>query len=151
MDKGDPEPSKDASGSRRSATSSKTLLLDKVKEEETDLLDELPVPEPDAKRAKRDDDDLSSQGQQKLFKNDPVMYLAKKVNGAEVNYKRLTAEEKQLFDNAKQSEVQSFLRTQAVRRCLSYEEQQKANQSGPEVEMCVGMEERSRRRSGNGQ
>jgi hypothetical protein len=72
---------------------------------------------------------FESNRQKKLFMADPVIYLSKKVNSAEVNYRRLTEDEKQLFENAKNSEVSSFLKTQAVRRCLSFEESQKAQQS----------------------
>ena len=74
--------------------------------------------------------DLESNRKKKDFMRNPVMFLAKKMAGAEVNYKRLSPEEKQLFENAKQSEVSSFLRTEAVRRCLSYEEQQRAENPG---------------------
>ena len=72
---------------------------------------------------------FESNRQKKLFMTDPLIYLSKKVNSAEVNYRRLTEDEKQLFENAKNSEVSSFLKTQAVRRCLSFEESQKAQQS----------------------
>ena len=73
--------------------------------------------------------DFVSNRQKKLFMADPVLFLSKKVNSAEVNYRRLTEEEKRLFENAKRSEVSSFIKTQAVRRCLSFEETQKAQQS----------------------
>jgi len=72
---------------------------------------------------------FESNRQKKLFMTDPLIYLSKKVNSAEVNYRRLTVDEKQLFENAKNSEVSSFLKTQAVRRCLSFEESKKAQQS----------------------
>ena len=41
----------------------------------------------------------------------------------------LNSEERRLMTNAKGGEVSSFLKTQAVRRCLTYEEQQEAQQS----------------------
>ena len=53
----------------------------------------------------------------------------KKVSSAEVNYKKLNELEKGLFENAKGSEVKSFLKTEAVRRCLSFEELQEAKNS----------------------
>lgn len=74
--------------------------------------------------------DLDSNRKKKNLLRNPVMFLAKKVAGAEVNYKKLSPEEKRLFDSAKQSEVSSFLETEAVCRCLTYEEQQRAENSG---------------------
>ena len=153
------------SSHRRDSTNSKTPLLDQpeVPQEETVLEDDLPVPEPETKKTKYEEDGGSDNGkdglawifqilstaiqelgegyvmnidlnfesnrQKKLFMTDPLIYLSKKVNSAEVNYRRLTEDEKQLFENAKNSEVSSFLKTQAVRRCLSFEESQKAQQS----------------------
>ena len=74
--------------------------------------------------------DFDPNRKRKDFMHNPVMFLAKKMAGAKVKYKRLSPEEKQLFENAKQSEVSSSLKTEAVRRCLSYEEQQRAENPG---------------------
>ena len=152
-------------GSRRASTSSKTPLLEESKEDkdkpEEGVIDDTPVPEPEVKKARTDEDsdpdqedlaihldlnqaildigegyvmnidlDFSSNRQKKQFEKDPIAYLAKKVNGAEVNYKRLSPEERQLSENAKGGEVSSFVKTIAVRRCLDYEESQRARQSG---------------------
>ena len=65
-----------------------------------------------------------------MFLNNPVAFLAKKLNNAEVVYRRLSEEDKKLFTNAKAAEVSSFLKTAAVRRCLSHEENLQAQNSG---------------------
>ena len=121
-----------------------------------EVVDDTPVPEPDQKKAKLDDEgeadalldfnsailesgegyfmsldlDLSSNRQRKMFLNNPVAFLAKKLNNAEVVYRRLSEEDKKLFTNAKAAEVSSFLKTAAVRRCLSHEENLQAQNSG---------------------
>ncbi|CAK9005989.1 Integrase catalytic domain-containing protein [Durusdinium trenchii] len=127
-------------GSRRASTSSKTPLLEESKEDkdkpEEGVIDDTPVPEPEVKKARTDEDsdpdqedlaihldlnqaildigegyvmnidlDFSSNRQKKQCEKDPIAYLAKKVNGAEVNYKRLSPEERQLSENAKGGEV----------------------------------------------
>lgn len=74
--------------------------------------------------------EFNSNRQKKMFKRNPQLYLAKKMSDAEVIYWKLTAEEKKLFDNAMGPEVSSFLKTEAVRRCMNFEEQQQAKQSG---------------------
>ena len=51
------------------------------------------------------------------------------MSSAEVNYKKLSEADKVLFRNAKASEVSSFLKTEAVRRCLSVDEENQARQS----------------------
>ena len=115
-----------------------------------------PIPEPDSKRSRLEDpDDLdlhidfnmaalesdegylmeieldfSSQRQKKMFLRNPQAYMVKKMSNAEVNYRKLSPDDRRLFENAKASEVSSFLRTEAVRRCLDYEEQQRAQNSG---------------------
>ena len=53
----------------------------------------------------------------------------KKISSAEVNYKKLSEADKVLFRNAKASEVSSFLKTEAVRRCLSIDEGNQAKES----------------------
>ena len=114
------------------------------------------VPEPDQKKAKLEDEseadalldlksaildsgegyfmsldlDLSSNRQRKMSFNNPVAYLAKKLNNAEVVYRCLSEEDRELFKNAKASEVSSFLKTVAVRRCLTHKEALQAQNSG---------------------
>ena len=73
--------------------------------------------------------DFSSNRQKKMFMKNPQAFLVKKMSSAEVNYKKLSAEDKQLFENAKDSEVSSFVKTEAVRRCLTHEEQMAAKNS----------------------
>lgn len=51
------------------------------------------------------------------------------MSSAEVNYKKLSEADKILFRNAKASEVSSFLKTEAVRRCLSVDEENQAKES----------------------
>ena len=73
--------------------------------------------------------DFSSERQKKSFKRNPQAFLVKKMSSAEVNYKKLSEADKVLFRNAKASEVSSFLKTEAVRRCLSVDEENQARQS----------------------
>ena len=73
--------------------------------------------------------DFSSNRQKKSFMNNPHAFLVKKLAGSEVSFRKLNGEERRLFENAKTSEVSSFIRTEAVRRCLSFEELQKAKNS----------------------
>ena len=72
--------------------------------------------------------DFSSERQKKSFKRNPQAFLVK-MNSAEVNYKKLSEADKVLFRNAKASEVSSFLKTEAVRRCLSVDEENQAKES----------------------
>ena len=145
-------------GSRRSSTTSKTPLLDpgpvdgETKEGETRPGDTLEEPDAKRPRTESDKDDLlldlnraiqeidcgyvmefdlnfTSNRQRKMFMRNPQAYLVKKVSGAEVCYRKLNAEDRKLFDNAKASEVSSFIRSEAVRRCLSVSEQNKAKDS----------------------
>ena len=62
--------------------------------------------------------EFTSNRQRKQFMRDPHIFLAKKMAGAEVQFKKLNENDKKLFKNAKDSEVSSFLRTEAVRRCF---------------------------------
>ena len=71
--------------------------------------------------------DLASNRQKKALKRNPNLFLAKKLAGSEVNFRRLREE---LFSRAMNSEVSSLIRTEAVRRCLNFEEQQEAKRSG---------------------
>ena len=144
--------------SRRQSTSSSTPLLGAVPPhsgEPGDAGGALPE-EPEAKRPRLDDDedkddmnldlntaiqeidygylmeielDFSSERQKKSFKRNPQAFLVKKMSSAEVNYKKLSEADKVLFRNAKASEVSSFLKTEAVRRCLSVDEENQAKES----------------------
>ena len=143
---------------RRQSITSATPMLEPQREP-PDRDDQEPIEEPEAKRARYEDGEISdadtlflkhqmifesvesgylmnidleftSNRQKKMFKRNPQLYLAKKMSGAEVVYRKLTSEEKKLFDNAMGSEVSSFLKTEAVRRCMNYEERQQAKQSG---------------------
>ena len=136
--------------SRRQLTSSTTPLLGTVpphsKEPGGD--EGAPLAEPELKRPRLDEDekddmvldlnmaiqeidygylmeielDFSSERQKKSFKRNAQAFLVKKkMSSAEVNYKKLSEADKVLFRNAKASEVSSFLRTEAVRCCLSVE------------------------------
>ena len=121
----------------------------------SELPDDDAVPEPDLKRSRLEEPgdvdyidfnlaalesdegylmeielDFSSQRQKKMFLRNPQAYMVKKLSNAEVNFRKLSPADRQLFENAKASEVSSFIRTEAVRRCLTYEEQQRAQNSG---------------------
>ena len=117
--------------------------------------DTSPPQEPDLKRARLDDDaeivdyldfnslalesqegylmelelDFTSNRQKKMFMQNPQAFLVKKMANSEVVFKKLSEEDKTLFRRAKASEVSSFIKTEAVRRCLSWEEQQRASNS----------------------
>ena len=75
------------------------------------------------------DIDVSSNRQHKNFWRNPVAFLVKKISSSEVNYRKLRPDERVLFDHAKNSEVTSFLKSEAVRRCLTWEEQQQAQKA----------------------
>ena len=66
--------------------------------------------------------DFESNRQLKMFERNPVSYLVKKINSSEVNLKRLTSDELDLFKRAKDKEVDSFIKNEAVRRCLDSKE-----------------------------
>ena len=52
-----------------------------------------------------------------LLRN-PVAYMVKKLNNSEVNIQKLSQLDKVLFQRAKTKEVKSFLKNEAVRKCL---------------------------------
>eukprot|EP00434_Breviolum_minutum_P027979 symbB.v1.2.024754.t1/scaffold2367.1/size81165/7 len=66
--------------------------------------------------------EFESNRQLKMFERNPVSYLVKKINSSEVNLKRLTPDELDLFKRAKDKEVDSFIKNEAVRRCLDSKE-----------------------------
>ena len=72
--------------------------------------------------------DLSSNRQRKFFARNPVAFLVKKLNNAEVQIKNLSADDRLLFDRAKTKEVSSFIKNSAVQRCLDNKEVQKVLQ-----------------------
>ena len=55
---------------------------------------------------------LESNRQRKMFERNPVLYLTKKMNGAEVQLARLSEHEKRLFHRAKMKEVTSFIKNE---------------------------------------
>ena len=63
-----------------------------------------------------------SNTKKKFLQRSPVAYLVKKMSSSEVNLQKLNEIEKVLFCRAKMKEVQSFLKNQAVRKCLDDEE-----------------------------
>ena len=73
---------------------------------------------------------VESHRQKKGLERNPVLYLTKKMNGAEVQLQRLSSQEKALFHRAKMKEVDSFLKNQAVRKCLDDQELRRAVGSG---------------------
>ena len=111
-----------------------------------------PVPEPESKRARYDGEDdkedmymkhlqifnnidsgylmdieldLASNRQKRAFQRNPSLYLAKKLAGSEVSFRRLSANEKELFKRAMNSEVSSFIKTEAVRCCWALKNNKK--------------------------
>eukprot|EP00913_Durusdinium_trenchii_P000964 g891.t1 len=61
---------------------------------------------------------VASHTQKRNFLHNPIAYLTKKLNSAEVHLKHLSDAERLLFVRAKAKEVSSFLKNQAVRKCL---------------------------------
>eukprot|EP00435_Cladocopium_sp_Y103_P061089 s1238_g22.t1 len=62
---------------------------------------------------------VETQRQRKMLERNPVLYLTKKMGNAEVQLTKLSAEHRALFERAKTKEVDSFLKNQAVRKCLN--------------------------------
>ena len=69
-------------------------------------------------RTEIDIGDFNSNRQRKMFERNPVAFLAKKMRDSEVVISKLPPDERQLFSRAKAMEVESFLRNEAVRKCL---------------------------------
>ncbi|CAE7510524.1 unnamed protein product [Symbiodinium sp. CCMP2592] len=67
-----------------------------------------------------------SNRQRKFLERNPVSFMVKKMRDSEVSISRLTPSDRRLFDRAKMKEVESFLKHEAVRKCLSQEEVQQA-------------------------
>ena len=70
-----------------------------------------------------------SNRQRKALERHPVAYLVKKMKDAEVSIAKLPAHERVLFERAKMKEVDSFIKNEAVRRCLDTTEVKKAYES----------------------
>ncbi|CAE7581414.1 Smyd3, partial [Symbiodinium sp. CCMP2456] len=73
---------------------------------------------------------MTSNRQKKMFERNPVAYLVKKMKDSEVVLSRLSPEDRKLFTRAKAKEVESFLRNEAVRKCLDDTEVKRAYESG---------------------
>ena len=69
---------------------------------------------------------VESHRQRKMLERNPVLYMTKKMNSSEVRMERLSSIEKELFARAKMKEVDSFLKNEAVRKCLDDEEIKRA-------------------------
>ena len=72
----------------------------------------------------------SSNRQRKLLDRNPVLYLVKKMKDSEVVLSRLSEHDKALFHRAKMKEVDSFIKNEAVRKCLDDNELRQAVDSG---------------------
>ena len=66
----------------------------------------------------------------KKFLRSPSAFLVGKMRDCEVRWGQLRPEHKELFSRAKTKEVTSFIRQQAVRRCVDVEEEREARESG---------------------
>ena len=60
----------------------------------------------------------TSNRQRKAMDRNPVAYLVKKMRDSEVSISKLPMEERPLFGRAKAKEVDSFLKNEALQRCL---------------------------------
>ncbi|CAE7295575.1 GIP [Symbiodinium sp. CCMP2592] len=68
----------------------------------------------------------SSRRERRFLENNPQLYLVKKMKDAEVVLSKLPAHERPLFNRAKAKEVDSFVKNEAVRRCLNDQEVREA-------------------------
>ncbi|CAE7333109.1 Smyd3 [Symbiodinium sp. KB8] len=80
-------------------------------------------------RVEIDLEPITSNRQKKMLMRNPVAYMVKKMRDSEVVISRLPAHERALFERAKAKEVDSFLKNEAVRKCLSSEEIKQAYDS----------------------
>ena len=69
---------------------------------------------------------FSSNRQIKNFISDPSAFMVKKMRDSEVVLSKLSKEHKELFARAKQKEVNSFVKAQAVRKALDEKELREA-------------------------
>ena len=61
---------------------------------------------------------ITSNRQRKMLTGNPVAYMVKKMRDSEVTLGRLPHHEREVFVRAKAKEVDSFLKNEAVRKCL---------------------------------
>ena len=54
-----------------------------------------------------------------MLERNPVLYLTKKMGSAEVVLQKLSPHQRALFHRAKMKEVDSFIKNNAVRKCLN--------------------------------
>ena len=71
----------------------------------------------------------TSNRQRKLLERSPVAYMVKKMRDAEVSLAKLAPRDRLPFVQAKAKEVDSFIKNEAVRRCLDSNEIRKAYDS----------------------
>ena len=64
----------------------------------------------------------STHRQRKMLERQPVLFLVQKLSGAEVQVRRLSDYNRAPSQRAKTKEVNSFLKNEAVRKCLSNDE-----------------------------
>ena len=132
--------------SNASSSSSRAPLLT----DGAGVIDESEPSEPDQKRLKVENEvsflecmetvsegyllfidlELSSLQEKNKFIRSPSLFLAQKLRDCEVRFEKLRPEHRKLFVRAKAKEVNSFISNEAVRRCLSWEEEQEAKNSG---------------------
>ena len=104
------------------------LMLEAKQEEEMDLFNVMDNVE-EFLRIEFDLENHMSNRQKKMMERNPVAFMVKKMRDCEVNISRLPEHERPLFSRAKAKEVDSFLKNEAVRKCLDDEEIKKAYES----------------------
>ena len=80
-------------------------------------------------RIEMDIDGTMSNRQRKAFERNPVLFLVKKMKDSAVSISKLSEAERRLFTHAKAKEVDSFIKNEAVRKCLNNEEVKSAYES----------------------
>ena len=70
-----------------------------------------------------------SNRQRKMLERNPVAYMVKKMRDSEVSLSRLSPAERELFFRAKAKEVDSFIKNEAVRKCMDAQEVREAYDS----------------------
>ena len=71
-----------------------------------------------------------SNRQRKALERNPVLFLVKKMKDSEVSVSKLSDAERKLFVHAKAKEIDSFIKNEAVRKCLNNQEVKTAYESG---------------------
>ncbi|CAE7365735.1 GIP [Symbiodinium sp. CCMP2456] len=72
----------------------------------------------------------ASNRQRRFLERNPLLYIVKKMKDSEVSLSRLSVKDRALFHRAKMKEVDSFIKNEAVRKCLDDAELRKAMDSG---------------------